>query len=82
MSHRTQITLEDAQYERLLAESRQTGLELGELVRRAVDRTYGGAVDRPHDQVGVEEFRDAVDRPLGAWSGRDADRDGQRPSDS
>jgi hypothetical protein len=41
MSHRTQITLEDAQYERLLGESKRTGLGLAELVRRALDATYG-----------------------------------------
>jgi hypothetical protein len=41
MSHRTQITLEDEQYERLLGESAATGLSLAELVRRAVDREYG-----------------------------------------
>jgi hypothetical protein len=38
MSHRTQITLTDEQYERLRAESRETGLGLAEQVRRAVDR--------------------------------------------
>ena len=65
MSHRTQITLEDAQYERLRAEARQTGLGLAELVRRAVDKTYG----RP----GTDEFREAVDQAFGAWSERDAD---------
>ena len=65
MSHRTQITLEDAQYERLQAEARQTGLGLAELVRRAVDKTYG--------RSGTDEFLKAVDEALGAWSGRDAD---------
>ncbi len=65
MSHRTQITLEDAQYERLQAEARQTGLGLAELVRRAVDKTYG--------RSGTDEFRKAVDEALGAWSERDTD---------
>ncbi|KXP00999.1 ribbon-helix-helix protein, CopG family [Tsukamurella pseudospumae] len=59
MSHRTQITLEDAQYERLLAESRSSGLGLAELIRRAVDRTYGGA--------DTDEFEAALDRGFGAW---------------
>ena len=68
MSHRTQITLEDAQYERLQAEARATGLGLAELVRRAVDKTYG--------RSGADEFRDAVDQAFGAWSGRDADGEG------
>ena len=65
MSHRTQITLEDAQYERLLAEARQTGLGLAELVRRAVDNTYG--------RSSADEFRKAVDQAFGSWSGRDTD---------
>ncbi|GAA1097335.1 ribbon-helix-helix protein, CopG family [Tsukamurella spumae] len=59
MSHRTQITLEDAQYERLLTESRASGLGLAELIRRAVDRTYGG--------VDAEEFEAALDRSFGTW---------------
>ncbi|QDP98091.1 hypothetical protein FOE78_21265 [Microlunatus elymi] len=41
MSHRTQITLADEQYERLLTESSRSGLGLAELVRRAIDQTYG-----------------------------------------
>jgi len=65
MSHRTQITLEDAQYERLLAESRASGLGLAELVRRAVDRVYGG--------TGADEFARALDDSFGAWSDRDVD---------
>ena len=41
MSHRTQITLTDEQYELLLARSRRSGVGLAELVRRAVDSVYG-----------------------------------------
>ena len=41
MSHRTQITLEDEQYERLIELSRETGLGLAELIRQAVDERYG-----------------------------------------
>ena len=40
MSHRTQITLTDEQYERLQAEVERTGSSMAELVRRAIDRTY------------------------------------------
>ncbi|KXP13819.1 hypothetical protein [Tsukamurella pseudospumae] len=65
MSHRTQITLEDAQYERLLAESRASGLGLAELVRRAVDRTYG-APD-------ADEFDAALDRSFGSWGAETPD---------
>jgi hypothetical protein len=45
MSHRTQITLSDDQYALLRAEASRHGLGLAELIRRAVDRTYG-TVDR------------------------------------
>ena len=65
MSHRTQITLTDAQYERLRTESARSGLGLAELVRRAVDRSYGAA-DR--DQV-----LDVLDDTFGAWSSREQD---------
>jgi len=58
-SHRTQITLEDAQYERLVAESGRTGLGLAELVRRALDSTYGAAGERAH--------RSALDLSSGSW---------------
>jgi hypothetical protein len=61
MSHRTQITLTDEQYERLRAESRETGLGLAELVRRAVDRSYG-PVDR-------RALRTALDDSFGTWAG-------------
>jgi len=58
MTHRTQITLEDEQYERLLAEASATGLSLAELVRRAVDREYGPAT--------ADERRAALDISFGA----------------
>lgn len=58
MSHRTQITLEDGQYERLVAESRRTGLGLAELVRRAVDARYG--------TTSVSERRRALDLSFGS----------------
>jgi hypothetical protein len=61
MSHRTQITLEDEQYARLLAESGRTGLGLAELVRRALDSTYGSD--------SVEARRSALEVSFGAWSG-------------
>jgi len=65
MSHRTQITLEDAQYARLLAESRASGLGLAELVRRAVDKVYGG--------THADEFLRALDESFGAWDGEHVD---------
>jgi hypothetical protein len=40
--------LTDEQYERLRSESERTGLGLAELVRRAVDRSYGSTL---HDAI-------------------------------
>lgn len=65
MSHRTQITLTDAQYERLRGEAARSGLGLAELVRRAVERSYGTA-DR-------EELLEALEASFGACTGRDED---------
>lgn len=64
MSHRTQITLTDEQYELLTSESRRRGVGLAELVRRAIDRSYGSA-DRDEQLAALEES-------FGAWqSGED-----------
>jgi hypothetical protein len=65
MSHRTQITLTDAQYERLLDESVRSGLTLAELVRRAVDRAYG--------LVNRRQLVAALDETSGAWAERGED---------
>lgn len=68
MSHRTQITLSDEQYARLRAESEQTGLGLAELVRRAVDASYG--------TMGLEERLAALEAGFGAWTDEAHDEDG------
>ena len=65
MSHRTQITLTDEQYERLRTESARTGLGLAELVRRAVDRSYGTTTH--------EVWREALSVSCGGWDDRDFD---------
>jgi hypothetical protein len=65
MSHRTQITLSDEQYTRLRAESQRSGLGLSELVRRAVESTYGC-----HNR---EELLDALEASFGSWEGREED---------
>lgn len=65
MSHRTQITLTDEQYERLRDEARRSGVGLAELVRRAVDRSYGGA----HPDARLK----ALDASFGSWTGRSYD---------
>lgn len=67
MSHRTQITLTDAQYERLRSESARSGLGLAELVRRAIERSYGAA---DHSQM-----LDALDDSFGSWADQEEDGD-------
>jgi hypothetical protein len=65
MTHRTQITLEDQQYDRLRAESRRTGLALAELVRRAINQVYGTA-----DPAATVQ---ALEASFGTWRGRPDD---------
>lgn len=65
MSHRTQITLTDAQYEQLRRESKRTGVGLAELVRRAIDRAYG-SMNRDALVQGLEDS-------FGSWTDRDDD---------
>jgi hypothetical protein len=59
MSHRTQITLTDAQYARLLEESERTGVGLAELVRRALATVYG--------DLSPDEALDAFETSFGVW---------------
>lgn len=63
--HRTQILLEDHQYERLKVRSKRTGTAIGELVRRAVDAMYGTAQ--------VEDRLRAIEDSLGTASRADFD---------
>lgn len=65
MSHRTQVTLTDEQYARLLEESALTGLSLAALVRRAIDGSYGGPAKA--------DMLLALERSFGSWQGRDFD---------
>ena len=65
MSHRTQITLTDEQYARLLDESRRSGRGLAELVRRAVERSYGTSP--------AAEVLSALDASFASWEDRDFD---------
>lgn len=67
MSHRTQVILEDRQYALLAAEAERTGVGLGELVRRAVDRAYG------LPDAGVVTH--ALDLSFGTWA--DVEVDGE-----
>lgn len=70
MSHRTQITLTDEQYERLQSESQRSGLSMAELIRRAVDGTY-------KRELSVEEKLAALRASAGAWADRDDIVDGK-----
>jgi len=63
MAHRMQITLDDRQYERLRAEAERTGASLAELIRRAVDRTYGA-------ERTVEDKLRAIEQSAGALADR------------
>lgn len=65
MSHRTQITLTDEQYARLCEESRRSGLALPELIRQAIDNSYGKAP--------ADDLFSALDESFGAWKDRDFD---------
>jgi hypothetical protein len=63
--HRTQILLEDAQYERLRQQSRASGTGIGELVRRAVDQVYGS--------ITAQERLEALDATFGTAAEDDFD---------
>jgi hypothetical protein len=65
MSHRTQITLTDEQYDQLRRESRRSGLGLAELVRQALDSCYGAA--------NGEALAQGLRESFGAWTDRDVD---------
>lgn len=65
MTHRTQITLTDAQYARLKDEAKRTGASLSELVRRAIDDAYG--------LLQTKDARSALGDSFGAWADRDFD---------
>jgi hypothetical protein len=58
--HRTQILLEDEQYELLRSESARTGKSIGELVRTAVQDKYAVESDEDYRQRLRQAFRDAA----------------------
>ncbi|MGQ0776517.1 MAG: ribbon-helix-helix protein, CopG family [Pseudonocardiales bacterium] len=61
---RTQVSLTEDQKQLLDTKSAESGLSLSELVRRAVDRCYGGGRDLERD---LSRLRAGV----GAWADRD-----------
>lgn len=62
--HRTQILLEDEQYERLKLRSATSGQAIGALVRHAVDQVYGEpttddrlrALEESHGSLNADDF--------------------------
>ena len=69
MRIRTQVLLEEEQYEYLVGEAARTGLSRSELVRRALDETY-----RPEARFRVGGF----DIGFGLWRAPDAAIAGRR----
>lgn len=65
--HRTQVMLEEHQYEQLKRESESTGRSIGDLVRQAIDERYGSSQDR---------LWAALEASRGAWADRDDIGDG------
>jgi hypothetical protein len=60
--HRTQILLEENQYQRLKRESASTGRSIGDLVRKAIDEKYNSKQER---------MWKALEASWGAWADRD-----------
>jgi hypothetical protein len=60
--HRTQILLEENQYQRLKRESASTGRSIGDLVREAIDEKYNSKQER---------MWKALEASWGAWADRD-----------
>lgn len=60
--HRTQILLDDDQYQRLKSESARTGRSIADLVREAVDERFRTSSDRAWQ---------ALRASRGAWADRD-----------
>lgn len=65
MSHRTQITLTDNQYDRLREESSRTGLSLAALVRQAIESSYGAPSS--------DDTLLALETSFGSWRDREFD---------
>jgi hypothetical protein len=58
-----QITLDDRQYERLRREAERTGASLAELIRRAVDRSYGADLSLEEKRRLLQETAGALAEP-------------------
>jgi hypothetical protein len=64
--HRTQVLLEQEQYDRLKGEAERTGVSIGHLIRQAVAEKYGRDDQR-------SALRAALRDSAGAWSELDVD---------
>lgn len=51
LNHRLQVLLDDDRYERLKRESEVSGVPIGAIVRRAIDREVPGDGDSRHDAI-------------------------------
>jgi hypothetical protein len=74
-----QITLTDAQYARLQAESRVSGSPIAELVRRSIDGAYGPALLTSQARLGAARaargsWGDRGDDVLADWRAMRGDR--------
>ena len=58
-----QITLDDRQYERLRREAERTGASLAELIRRAIDRSYGADLSLEEKRRLLQETAGALGEP-------------------
>jgi hypothetical protein len=58
-----QITLDDRQYERLRREAERTGASLAELIRRAIDRSYGADLSLEEKRRLLQETAGALAEP-------------------
>jgi hypothetical protein len=67
--HRTQILLEDEQYELLKLEAARTGKSIGELVRTAVQDKYGAESDEDYRR----RLKKAIRESAGSAHGDDFD---------
>jgi hypothetical protein len=66
MSHRTQITLTNAQYVRLKQESSKTGLRIAELVRQSLNKSMGG-------DWTMKDPASVLKNSFGTWKGMNGD---------
>lgn len=66
MSRRIQVTVSDECYERLVSESKRARLSVAELVRRAIERSYGPATVNG-------DLSETLNAGFGTWLDRDFD---------